>query len=81
MLRVEYEKFSDERLGEPSAAVRERVEKARDRQRVRFEALRRQESSQSGITSNADMLPAEARKYCVLDDTGRTLMQTATSQL
>jgi hypothetical protein len=27
------------------------------------------------------MLPAEARKYCVLDDTGRALMQTATSQL
>lgn len=77
MLRVEYEKFSDERLGEPSAAVRERVEKTRDRQRVRFGTG----TAGHAIISNADMLPAEARKYCVLDDTARTLMQTATSQL
>ncbi len=54
--RVEYEKLSDARLGESSAAVRERVEAARDRQRVRFGA--------GGVTSNADMRPAEVRKFC-----------------
>jgi magnesium chelatase family protein len=79
--RVEYEKLSSERLGEPSAAVRERVEAARDRQRVRFEALRRPESSHSDITCNADMRPAEVRKYCGLDETGQSLMKSAMSQL
>jgi len=79
--RVEYEKLSSERLGEPSAAVRERVEAARDRQRVRFEALRRQESSRFDITCNAEMRPAEVRKYCGLDETGQSLMKSAMSQL
>jgi len=79
--RVEYEKLSSERLGEPSAAVRERVEAARDRQRVRFEALRRPGSSHADITCNADMRPAEVRKYCGLDETGQSLMKSAMSQL
>lgn len=35
--RVEYEKLADNRLGEPSAKIRERVEKARQVQRRRFE--------------------------------------------
>jgi magnesium chelatase family protein len=50
--RVEYEKFFDARLGESSASVQERVETARDRQRVRFGA--------DGITSNAEMHPTSA---------------------
>jgi len=29
----------------------------------------------------ADMRPAEVRKYCELDDTGRSLMKTAMNQL
>ena len=35
--RVEYQKLSDDRLGEPSQAIRERVEAARQRQRTRFD--------------------------------------------
>jgi magnesium chelatase family protein len=35
--RVEYEKLSDDRLGEPSAAIRAPVEAARERQSERFE--------------------------------------------
>src|SRR5512142_2946409 len=34
--RVDYQKLSDDRLGEPSAAIQERVEAARERQRQRF---------------------------------------------
>jgi magnesium chelatase family protein len=33
---VEYDKLSDDRLGEPSAHIRARVEKARQAQRQRF---------------------------------------------
>jgi magnesium chelatase family protein len=72
--RVEYEKLSSARLGESSATVRERVEAARSRQRVRF-------ASSDGITCNADMRPAEVRKFCALDETGKNLMQSAMNQL
>ena len=35
----------------------------------------------SFVQSNADMRPAEVRQYCTLDDTCRSLMRTAMSQL
>ena len=35
--RVDYEKLSSDRVGEPSALIRERVQAARERQRIRFE--------------------------------------------
>jgi len=70
--RVEYEKISDRRLGEPSNVVRTRVEAAREIQRRRFADL--------GIASNADMRPAEVRKFCPLDETGTNLMRTAMAQ-
>jgi magnesium chelatase family protein len=80
--RVEYEKLSDDRLGEPSAAIQQRVEAARQRQRERF-AIRPDNPSASpdGPTCNADMRPAEVRKFCELDDTGRSLMRSAMNQL
>ena len=78
--RVEYEKLSDARFGESSAAVRERVEAARDRQRERF-AVGAQRAAPVPIACNADMRPAEVRKFCSLDETGRSLMQTAMNQL
>ncbi len=71
--RVDYEKLSDNRLGESSSAIRARVEAARDRQRARFKA--------SGLTCNADMRPAEVRQFCQLDDSGRSLMKNAMAQL
>jgi magnesium chelatase family protein len=41
---------------------------------VRFEG-------KDGITCNADMRPAEVRKFCALDETGKNLMQSAMNQL
>jgi magnesium chelatase family protein len=91
--RVEYEKLSDQRLGEPSAAIQERVEAARQCQRERFtgSAKRPTEGSQgeaipvdvitSAIQCNADMRPAEVRQFCDLDETSRTLMRSAMNQL
>ena len=72
--RVDYEKLSDRRTGEASGAVRQRVESARERQRARFGGL-------DGISCNADMRPAEVRKFCALDDSGSKLMHTASLQL
>ena len=71
--RVEYEKLSDDRLGEPSAAIRERVEAARERQRRRFAG--------TALLTNADMGPAEVREYCPVDDAGRNLLRAAMQQL
>jgi magnesium chelatase family protein len=70
--RVDYEKLSDKRQGEPSEVVRQRVEAARQIQRERFK--------EDGLSCNADMRPAEIRRYCGLDETGTNLMRTAMQQ-
>jgi magnesium chelatase family protein len=69
--RVDYEKLSDDRLGEPSANVQARVEAARQRQRERFD------ETNSAIACNADMRPAQIRQYCQLDESSQSLMRTA----
>jgi len=71
--RVEYEKLSDNRVGEPSEVVRARVETARQVQRERLR--------EAGLACNADMRPAEVRRFCALDTTGQALMKTAMAQL
>ncbi len=71
--RVDYEKLSDDRLGEPSANVQTRVEVARERQRERF--------TNSPLACNADMRPAEVRDFCQLDETSNSLMRTAMNQM
>ena len=71
--RVEYEKLTDDRQGEPSAAIRQRVERAREVQRCRFEG--------TGLACNGDMGPAEVREYCKLDEAGRSLVRAAMQQL
>src|SRR5262245_57840376 len=85
--RVNYEKLSGTRQGEPSAAVRERVAAARQVQTKRFKGTR--------LRTNADMGPAEAsspvpvggelsrtvREFCRLDEAGQRLMQAARRQL
>ena len=76
--RVEYDKLSDQRLGEPSAAIQARVEAAREIQRQRFAVA---DAPAGDITHNADMRVAEVRKYCQLDEAGRALMKTAMQQL
>ena len=71
--RVDYEKLADDRLGEPSAAIRERVERARAIQRERF--------TNTPLATNADMGPAEVRQYCPLDPTSKNLLKAAVTQL
>jgi magnesium chelatase family protein len=71
--RVDFDKLSDDRLGEPSSQIRARVEAARERQRTRFQGTE--------ITCNAEMGPGDVRVYCPLDDVGKTLIRQAMSQL
>jgi len=82
--RVEYEKLSDKRLGESSAVVRQRVERAREAQRKRFQSMKHaggKSKPEYMVLCNADMHPGEVRQFCQLDDAGRSLMKTAMNQL
>ena len=71
--RVEYEKLSDARAGEPSSTIRERVERARARQVLRLRDTQ--------FRTNADMGAREVQAHCLLDDAGEALMRQAMRQL
>jgi len=71
--RVDYDKLTDERLGERSEAIRARVEAARMGQRKRFAA--------TPLSCDADMGPTEVRQICQLDEEGRSLVKAAMQQL
>jgi len=62
-----------EKPGEASAALRGRVNTARQRQHARFAATK--------ITNNARMTHAQIRKHCAIDSTLGDLLQQAMEQL
>ena len=78
--RVEYDKLSDDRLGEKSADVQARVEVARQMQRERF-AVGASHDSPVQVICNAGMRPSEVRKYCHLNETSNALMRSAMNQM
>ena len=71
--RVEYEKLSDDRRGETSAAVRDRVSAARERQSARFAG--------TGVLTNSEMAPAQIRDFCRLDGAASALLAQAAEKL
>jgi magnesium chelatase family protein len=71
--RVQYEKLSSERAGEPSSIVRARVIAARACQAARFRGTR--------CVTNADMGASEIRRHCELDGASQSLMKAAMRQL
>ena len=71
---VPFEKISDTRPAEPSAAIRERVVRARAIQEERF-------ASEEGIYCNAQMSPKLLRRYAVPDAAGLSVLETAMRRL
>jgi len=71
--RIDYEKLSDDRLGESSEVVRSRVERARAVQRERFQGTK--------LTCNAEMTPVEVREFCVVEPEAQSLLKAAMRQL
>ena len=69
---VPYAKLRDDRPGESSAALRDRVMRAREIQRRRFKDPK---------GTNARMKPAQLRQCCRLDDAGEALLKQAVEQL
>ena len=72
--RVDYDKLSDDRRGEPSGDIQSRVEAARQRQRDRFEEI-------DHVACNSDMGPSEIQVYCETDETGKELLSSAMRQM
>ncbi|HQJ75941.1 MAG TPA: YifB family Mg chelatase-like AAA ATPase [Bacteroidota bacterium] len=71
---VKYKELSDKRHGEPSSMIRERVIKAREIQRKRFENYK-------SVFTNADMQSKEIREFCKLDDKCEILLNNAMTKL
>jgi magnesium chelatase family protein len=71
--RIDYEKLSDRRAGEPSTGVRERVQLAREIQAARIAG--------TTLRTNADVGPKELQDQGVLDDAGESMMKAAVRHL
>ena len=70
---VAFSELSSERETEKSAAVRERVVRARHVQEQRYKG--------TGMHSNAQITTQQLRKYCRIDETGHALLQKAMERL
>jgi magnesium chelatase family protein len=64
---LSYEEISSDRPSESSAAILERVKKARERAEQRYAG--------SGIYRNADMTPSQLRKFCRLDGEASAMLK------
>lgn len=71
---VKYRALADQGAGEPSAAVRERVDRARLIQRERF-------ARRPGIYANAHMAARDIRTHCRVSDGADALLRTAITRL
>jgi len=71
---LRYDELSDRRASEPSAAIRERVTRARERQRERF-------AGRADIHANAHMAARDIREFCRVGEGGDALLRTAINRL
>ena len=71
---VPFEKLTEERRGESSIVIRQRVTQARQLQTRRFENL-------SAVHYNAQMQTKHIRKFCVLDEFSKSLLKQAMERL
>jgi magnesium chelatase family protein len=68
--RVDYDKLTGAAHGEPSAVIRQRVERARQIQRDRF-------ASAPGLLANADMGVSEIERFCLLTAEAKQLVDVS----
>ena len=71
---VEYRDISSTRTEEGSDAIRERVGRARERQRARFR-------SDKKVNCNARMGPRQIQQHCKLSDESQELIRVAMTEL
>lgn len=66
--RVDYDKLMSDERGEPSAIIRRRVEKARERQYARFSDI-------PGLFANADMNAGQVQELCNIQADAKNLLE------
>jgi magnesium chelatase family protein len=71
---VPYQALSEQGGGEPSEAIRERVDRARLVQRERF-------ATRAGVYANAHMAPRDIRAFCRVSDGADGLLRSAITRL
>jgi len=71
---VRWRELTDQASGEGSAAIRARVERARERQRERF-------AERAGVFANAHMAPKDLRVHCQVSDEADALLRSAITRL
>lgn len=71
--RLKYEKLASEKIAEESAAIRKRVEAAREMEKARFAGL--------AMFANAEMTVKEIKEFCKTDERGETLLHDAVDRL
>jgi magnesium chelatase family protein len=70
--RLNIERLTEKRRGEPSEAIRERVDKARGIQRIRYK---------TGLRYNAHLEPKDMEKHCMMDRESGELLKLAILEL
>ena len=73
MPSVKYRALADKEVGESSSIIKERVNKARERQTKRFGV--------NGIFCNARMTEKHIRAYCSIDEESHRLLEMAIEKL
>jgi magnesium chelatase family protein len=71
---VPFTLLAEKAPGEPSHVIRERVQRTRDRQLMRFK-------DEAGLFANSQMESNHLRKYCTLDTTAADLLKKAMERL
>ncbi len=71
--RVKFEKLTEEKSGESSSSIRERVQAARGRQAERFKEL--------NIVTNSEMASQQVKEFCRVDEATQELLRNSVVQL
>lgn len=71
--RIKFEKLSGREAGEPSAAIKARVQKARLIQSLRFKG--------TPFVTNAEMTSEAVKNFCAVDDNSKQLLKNAVDQM
>ncbi len=79
--RLPYEEISAADKPESSAAIKKRVEAARERQRDRFRTETQKSARHQVPASNSQMGSKEVRRYCIMNKAARDLFKEAFKQL
>jgi magnesium chelatase family protein len=71
--RIEFDKLTDDTVGETSSIVKQRIDKARAIQTARFQG--------NNTDKNSDMSPVEIKDFCKVEPAANNLLKTAMRQI